>query len=231
MQTKQGCQRPDPELQRAPASRPTPSTATRPARPHQALDTPSATARTTHALIATDVAARGLDIDDLSPTSSTTTCRARKITCTASAAPAARQAGQCDLAGQRARGRLPGRYREADQAADRAGRGPQFRTGAGYEHPPGNKRRRSSHRRSRHRSPSAPSVRNARHMGIAVRRAATDDRRRRLRLQQAPTRTRAARRFADSPGRRPRPTRNKPKWPSQRCSAVSASALDHCRRR
>ena len=93
---------------------------------------------TTHALIATDVAARGLDIDDLPYVINyelphTPEDYVHRIGRTGRAG----KTGQRHFAGQRARSRLSGQHREADQAPDRAGRGCRFRAGTGIRIPAG----------------------------------------------------------------------------------------------
>jgi hypothetical protein len=154
MRTKQGCSRLTRELQRAGIQADAIHGDKSQLERIKALD--DFKNGTTIALIATDVAARGLDIDDL-PTSSTTNCRTRrKTTCTASAAPVAPARGQRHFAGQRPRSRLSGRYRKADQAPDRAGRSGRFRAGTGIRIPAGQQEKAppgSVHRSSVHGAP------------------------------------------------------------------------------
>ncbi len=108
---------PDPRTRSGPASRPTPSTATRASWTASRRSTPSRAARS-HALIATDVAARGLDIDELPYVINYELPNvAGGLRAPHRPHRPRRQDGQRHLAGQRRRRRLSGRHREADQAA------------------------------------------------------------------------------------------------------------------
>ena len=206
MRTKQGCSRLARELQRAGIHADAIHGDKSQLERIKALDAFKDGA--THALVATDVAARGLDIDDLpyvinyelphTPEDYVhrigRTGRAGKHGNAISLVCAREVVYLVDIE------KLIKRPIEQVEVAG-------FEPEPEYEYPPGNRRKRGAaarHPTQRGRNgPNGQRGPNARSAASAVRRAATRRRRRRLRFQQALRGQRAARRgagFADSPG-------------------------------